>query len=111
MENGARPHPPLLSPASRHVWPEAWTPLLTTHVLAKSWAKVGTRQAGLWWFLQALGHLFREDRPDLGAVLVGCHGSCTQVAIWGQDYLCGCVWSWVQFTEFSCCLCDDFCRW
>lgn len=70
MENGARPDPPLLSPASRRVWPGAWTPLLMTHVLAKSWAKVGSRQAGLWWSLQALGRLFREDHPDLGAVLV-----------------------------------------
>lgn len=61
VQNGARPHPPLLSPASRCVWPEAWMPLLTTHALTKSWAKVGTRQAGLWWSLQALGHLFRED--------------------------------------------------
>ena len=63
-------------------------PLLTTHALAKSWAKVGTRQAGLWWFLQALDTCSGKTILTGGGA-GGLSCSCTPVAVWGQNSCVG----------------------
>lgn len=60
-------------------------PLLPEALLARSWARVESRGAGLWLF-QTPRLLFRGDRPKLGGVLVSCHGQLCSGIHWGRDY-------------------------